>query len=159
RDNRVSQYGFATAHATLVTDMLFFDVRANTSEINRSGLGTPNQNLSTKAESTQTYVISGSPDFRSRVGDIGFVDLRYSISQVWFQRNTGATVVNGIFLAPLSDSFHQNALFDFKMPGTIDARLLSDISANASYQESSFQLGIYRTAAANFLNEYALTRQ
>ena len=156
--SRFSQVGFATAHATLSPDLLFFDARASVSEFNRSGLGDPNPNLLTNQEATQSYVVSGSPDLRTRVGDIGFVDLRYSATKVWFQRNTGPTVVNGIPLGPISDSTHQQATFDFRMPGTFAPRLLTDINVNASQQESSRLLGTYRQIASTFLNEFALTR-
>jgi len=158
-ENRLSQLGYGTAHVTLVQDYLFFDLRAHTSEIDRSGLGTPNPNLATKAESTQTYVVSASPDFRTRVGNLGFADIRYSATKVWFERNTGATVINGIALGPLSDSTHQQAHADFKMPGTLDPRLLTDLSGTMTYTQSSRLLGIYRNYAATLLNEYAVTRE
>ena len=159
RENRISQNGFGMAHLTLVQDYLYFDLRANTMEINRSGLGTPNPNLATKAESTQTYAVSASPDFRTRVGDIGFADLRYSFSKIWFERNNGPAVINGIAVGPLSDSTHQQMRADFNMPGTIDPRLLTDISANESYTDFSRLLGILRQYSVTMLNEYAITRQ
>jgi uncharacterized protein (PEP-CTERM system associated) len=157
-EDRVTQYGTASGHATIFPDLLFVDLSANAHELARLGNGIPNPALLSNSDSSQLYTASVSPHFRDRVGEIGFFDARYSYSRLWVQRNTGPVDLAGFTIAPLSDSTLQSARAEFQMPGVIDARLLQDFSLHANSIESGSGVGRLRKAAGEFINEYQLTR-
>jgi len=123
-----SQDGSAVANGVIIPDFLFLDLRASARDIQRIGYGDVNPAILTRADTTQNYLVSASPDVKWRVGSLGTSDLRYSYSHIWFQRNTGAIATSTGTLAPISDGAMQFARYDFRMPQTVFARL-STISA------------------------------
>ena len=153
--DRVSHYAFGTGHLIFVPDTFFFDFSAGADELLRGGAPTLNSAL--QGDTTQYYSVSGSPYFRARAGDLGFGEIRYSVSRIWFQRNTDAILTPGGGLAPLTDATQQYARADLKMPGTLASRLLSDIYISGSSTESSSETGTLRKAAGGFIGEYQVT--
>jgi len=157
-ENRFTQYGTASGHATILPDIFFLDLHANAHELARLGNGIPNPDLLSNSDSTQLLMASAAPDFRERVGELGFLDARYTYSQLWAQRNTGPIDLAGFTVAPLSDATMQSARAVFQMPGTIDARLLQEFSGHGNSIDSAGGIGRFRKGAGEFINEYQLTR-
>jgi len=153
--DRFSQFGLMRAHATVVPDYFTVDLFGNISELERLGLGLGNNALLNNSETTQTYTLGASPDVRSRVGDLGFVDLNYYYSQMWTDRNTGPIVTPFGTIGALSGSKRQQARAMFQMPGTLDARLQTTVSIEGS-EMTTGSLGTFQRAAAILGNEYQL---
>ena len=149
-----SQDGSAIANGVVIPDFLFLDLRASARDIQRIGYGDVNPAILTSADTTQSYLVSASPDVKWRVGSLGTSDLRYSYSHIWFQRNTGPIATSTGTLAPISDGAIQFARFDFRMPETIFVRLFSDVSAYGSDQDFLGGVRRFRRGAAQLINEY-----
>jgi hypothetical protein len=155
--DRFSQFGVLNARTTIVPDYFTIDLFGHVTELDRLGSGVANNALLTNNETTQTYTLGASPDVRSRVGDLGFVDLNYYYSQMWTDRNTGPIVTPFGVLGPLTGSKQQRAQAAFQMPGTLDARLQTTFSVDGS-EMTTGRLGTYQRASASMSNEYQLFR-
>ena len=156
--NRFSQFGAMRAHTTLVPDYFTVDLFGNVSELERLGLGLTNSALLTNSETTQTYTLGISPDVRSQVGRLGFVDLNYYYSQLWTDRNTGPIVTPFGTIGALTGSKRQQARAMFQMPGTLDARLQTTVSVDGSEMTTGGGFSTFRRASAMLGNEFQLTR-
>jgi uncharacterized protein (PEP-CTERM system associated) len=149
-----SQNGSGVANAVVIPEFVFLDLRASARELQRVGYGDVNPDLLTRNESTQSYLVSGSPDIRWRMGNLGTSDLRYAYSHIWFRRNTGLVPTSTGTLAPLSDAAIQFARYDFRMPETVIARLNTDLSAYGSEQDIGSGLRRFKRGTAQMVNEY-----
>ncbi len=157
RRSIISQYGFATAHATLVPDFLYLDVHGKADEIVRGQVQTTNPLLLDSSNTSQIYLLTVSPDAKSRVGDIGILDVRYAFNEFWRDRNTGAIVIPGAVINPLGGTTQNEAHGDFRMQGTLAAPLMSDLTGYAS-DTSTTRFGTLKKAFSEFINEYQFTR-
>lgn len=156
--NRVAQFGAASVRATVVEDLFFFDASGNVQEVPKQGFVGTNTAVLSNSRTSQYYTLTGSPIIRTAVGRLGILDLRYIYSRVWFGRNTGPIVTPRGILPAVTDATQQQARFLFQMPGTLDARLSTDISASASSNETGGQLATFRKASAEVANEYQFNR-
>jgi uncharacterized protein (PEP-CTERM system associated) len=155
-DANFYEYGSAVANGVVVPDFLFLDVTASAYALPRIGYGNVNRNIIRGSDTTQTYVVSASPDAKWRMGNLGTSDLGYTYSRVWADRNTGPIVTSSGVLAPFTGSTVQFAHYDFRMPQTIVTRLMTDISAFGS-QEETAGFDKFKRATGQIINEYQLT--
>ena len=156
--NRFMQYGILNEHATLIPDYFTIDFLGNANEVDRLGLGVANNSLRSNAGTTQIFSLGASPDLRSQVGRLGFVDLNYFYDQLWTDRNTGPIVSPLGSVGALTGSKRQLARASFQMPGTLDARLQTTVSVDGSEMTTGGGLGTFRRASAQLSNEYQLVR-
>jgi uncharacterized protein (PEP-CTERM system associated) len=157
--NNFSNFGFGTAHITLLPGEFFIDLRASADDVLRSGGGLANPVIQ-NGNATQVYIVSASPYFTTRIGDAGFAILRYQFSQAWFNQNTAPiTLPLSTTVGPISNSTNQQARADLKFPGTLAPRLASNISLSASSADTGFDAtGNFERALGELINEYELTR-
>lgn len=153
-----SQIGSALAHGIVVPDFLTLDLRGSAREIQRVGVGDVNPDILNRDETTQVYSASVSPDARWRMGSLGTSDLRYAYSRIWVQRNTGPIVTSSGVLGSLTDGTIQMGHYDFHMPETLIARLVSDITGFASDNDIKGQVGPFKRASGEMLNEYLISQ-
>jgi predicted porin len=160
--NDFSQYLFSSAHATLIPGEFYFDLHANIDDVRRDGSGLINPLLQA-GNTTQTYTISGSPYFSTRLGKLGYGTARYTISQVWFNQNTGplSLPVSPLFpvVGPISSATQQELRGNVKLPGTVIERLATEFAASGlSNDTGSIATGNFERASGQMINEYELTR-
>jgi uncharacterized protein (PEP-CTERM system associated) len=156
--DQFSEYAYANGQATLVPGNLYFSVGGAIDDLSREGAGVQNPLLQS-GQDTHTYTISGSPYLSTRIGDIGLNVLRYQIGQAWFSNNTGQIVIPGQNIGPITASTDQTAREDFKMAGTILARLMSDVSISGTEDDAGNSTsGNFQQANAGLINEYEITR-
>jgi uncharacterized protein (PEP-CTERM system associated) len=148
-----AQYGYVLAQATPIRNFLFLDLHGVAHEIDRQGLGIPNPSLLSSAESTQVYVLDASPDIKTRVGDIGFADLRYAYNRLWVTKNTETPAS----LARLTGGTLEQLRSDLKAPGTMMPRLLSDLALSARSNVVEKLPGTFDRASGELINEYQFT--
>jgi len=155
--DRFSQFGLLRAHTTLIPDYFTVDLFGNATELDRLGVGVANNALLTNSETTQVYSLGVTPDVKSRVGQLGFIDLNYYYNQMWTDRNTGPIVTPFGVVGALDGSKRQQVQASFQMPGTLDARLQTVLSVDGS-EMTTGTLGTFRRASASMSNEYQLIR-
>jgi len=157
--DRLSQRLFSTARATFIPDYLYMDVHGSIDTIARDFGGTPNPALTSKSNDLQTYVMTVSPFATARLGDIGYAQLRYAGSWVWFGGRKAPPVPPPPGLGgTISDASQHQVRADFTFPGTFTDRLYSDISLSGDYSNSPGTIGIFRRNFAMSINEYQITR-
>jgi uncharacterized protein (PEP-CTERM system associated) len=156
--DQFTAYGYANGQGTLVPGNVFFNVNGSADDLARQGAGIQNPLLQS-AQDTHTYTIGGSPYVVSRLGDIGLNVLRYQVGQSWFSNNSGPVEVPGFALGPITSSTYQAAREDFRAPGTILPRLMSDISLGATEDDAGHSIsGDFQQASGELINEYEITR-
>lgn len=151
-----SGYGYLNGQGTIIRDTVFMSIHGVMDDINRQGAGITNP-LVQSPQDTQIFQISGSPYIYTPADDFGINLIRYQVSQVWFNRNTGAFENSGVTVGPISASTNQLVREDFKMPGTIFPRLLTDVSLSGSENDSG-GTGDFTRFRGELINEYELTR-
>ena len=159
-DNNLDQasiVGFGTAHATFVPGLLFFNLHASADTLNCAGGGLANPTIQS-ANTTQDYIVSGSPYAMIPMQDLGFAVARYRLSDATFDQNTGP--INPLFgVGPISSSIEQEGRVDVKMPGTLFPRLAADLSADWGSDDTGSQgVGNFTRSTEEIINEYQLTR-
>jgi uncharacterized protein (PEP-CTERM system associated) len=151
-------YGYANEAVTLLPGTLYLGLRGLMDDISREGLGLQNP-LAEVSTLTQAYEISASPLYYTQFDGLTMNLLRYELGQVWFNRNLGAIKAPGLVLSQLSDSTDQIVRDDFRMDGTFDPRLLTDISLSGSiYSTVLPNPHDYINERGQIINAYALTR-
>ena len=156
--NEFSGYGYANGRAQVIPGYLYISLHGDMDDVSRLGGGQANALVQT-AQETQAYTVAGSAYLTTGLGDIGRNVLRAQVGQVWFNRNTGSLDAFGFDIGPISSAQNASAREDFKMAGTILARLMSDINLGFSQNDSGvFGSGKFTRLNAGVLNEYELTR-
>lgn len=158
--NRFSNYAFLSAHATILPGTLLMDIHGSIDDVLRPGAGAGiNPTLLQNGQVTQSYLLSASPYYVARLGDIGFASLRYQASQAWFSRDNGAITIPGLNLAPITSSTQQQARLDIKLPGTFVPRLATHIGLSAGSEVTGLAaVGTFLRSTNQVVNEYQLTR-
>jgi uncharacterized protein (PEP-CTERM system associated) len=154
--DQLSEYGYGRGRGVLYPGHIYVDLNGLIDDVERSGAGVLD-NIVQSPLNTHVYNLSASPVFLTKIDDLGRLMLRYQIGQAWFNNNTAANPLFG--LAPIGSSTTQSARGDVRLPGTIFQRLMSDITANATENDSHSPIaGILRRANGEFINEYEVTR-
>ena len=150
--------GYGRAQVAILPGNLFLNVHANMDDVSRTG-GSVQDPLAQTSQDTHTYSISASPVLMNNVGDFGTNVLSYQVGKVWFDNNTAPIIFPGLNLGPINSAFDQSVQETFRMPGTIFARLLTDISLRASEDDSGLLgSGRYTNLNGEVVNEYEITR-
>ncbi|MGN6514353.1 MAG: hypothetical protein ACTHLR_00755, partial [Rhizomicrobium sp.] len=149
QQDRFNAQVFSTAHATLVPDYIFMDFHANAEEVARDLNGSTNPALRGNANDLQTYVMTASPYATFRLGHIGYSEIRYAGSWVWFGNQPNTPPAPG--LTRISDASQQQVHADFAFPGTLAQRLFSDVSLAAQYTDAQSSIGIFRRNLADWI--------
>ena len=114
--------------AVVIPERLFFDAQGSAGEVARSGLqGFGNQVQIPANDRVQQYSYSASPYAFIPFGRSTSAEVRYRISQVLFNGNTGATIspLTGLPLAPISNSTEHEGFAKLKTTALSDRALLS----------------------------------
>jgi len=158
--NRFSNYAFLSAHATILPGTLLADIHGTIDDILRTGGGAGlNPTLLQNGQVTHSYLLSASPYYVGRLGDIGFASLRYQVSQAWFSQNADAISIPGLNLGPVTSSTQQQARLDIKLPGTFVPRLATHIGLSAGSEITGLAaVGTFLRSTNQVINEYQLTR-
>ncbi len=156
--DRYSEYAYANGQGVVIPGNLYVNVNGAIDDLSRTGGDVQNPLLQSVAD-THTYTIGASPFLVSHFGDLGLNVLRYQIGQAWFSNNTGPIAAPGLNIGPISASTNQDAREDFKMAGTILARLMSDLSLSATEDDAGASAsGDFKKANGELINEYEITR-
>jgi len=156
--NQFSEYAYANGRSMLVPGSLYFMINGSVDDLARNGGGLQNPVLQS-ALNTHSYIVSGSPYWVTQIGDLGTNVVRYQIGQSWFSNNTGSVGPPGFGLAPITSSTYQSVREDFRAPGTLAARLMSDLSLSASEDDAGNSIsGAFQQANGELMNEYEITR-
>jgi hypothetical protein len=151
-------YAYGNAQVVVFPGNLFLNIRGNMDDVSRTG-GTVQNPLAQTEQDTHTYSISASPVLMNNIGDLGTNILSYQVGKVWFDNNTAPIAFPGLNLGPINSAFDQSAQETFRMPGTIFARLLTDLSLRASEDDSGrLGSGQYTNLNGEIINEYEITR-
>jgi len=159
--NRFSNYAFLSAHATILPGTLLMDIHGTIDDVLRTGAGAGlNPTLQQNNDQlTHSYLVSASPYYVARLGDLGFASLRYQVSQAWFSQNDGAITIPGLNLSPITASTQQQARLDIKLPGTFIPRLATHIGLSAGSEVTGLAaVGTFLRSTNQVINEYQLTR-
>lgn len=157
-DDQFLGYGYGNARVVILPDNLFLNINGSADDVSRTGGGVQNA-LAQTAQDTHSYDLSASPTLVNQFGDIGTNILTYQVGKVWFNNNTAPIILPGLDVGPISSAFNQSAQETFRMPGTILARLLTDISLRASENDSGLLgSGRYTNLNGEVINEYEITR-
>lgn len=159
-EDRFTNYAFLSAHATILPGTLLADIHGTIDDVLRPGAGAGlNPTLLQNGQVTQTYLLSASPYYVGRLGDIGFASLRYQVSQAWFSQNADAISIPGLNLGPITSSTQQQVRFDVKLPGTFVPRLATHIGLSAGSEITGLAaVGTFLRSTNQVINEYQLTR-
>ena len=158
--NNFSNFGFGSAHATILPGAFYVDLHASATDVLRAGGGLVSPVIQ-NGNATHVYVATVAPYFTTRLGDLGFTILRYNYSEAWFDQNTGPIPILGLptTIGPITGSTEQQARADFKFPGTIIPRLSSNISLGGTSDNTGFlATGDFERATGELINEFQLTR-
>ena len=80
-----SNYAFLTAHATIIPGTLMANIHGSIDDVLRTGAASGLNNTFLDNRSlTQSYLLSASPYYVARFGDLALASLRYQVSQAWF---------------------------------------------------------------------------
>ena len=155
-EDRFTNYGFLSAHATILPGTLLADIHGSIDDVLRPGGGVGlNPTLLQNGQVTQSYLLSASPYYVSRLGDIGFASLRYQVAQAWFSQNADAITIPGLNLGPITSSTEQQARLDVKLPGTFVPRLATHISLSAGSEITGLAaVGTFLRSSNQVINEY-----
>jgi uncharacterized protein (PEP-CTERM system associated) len=155
-----SNFAFLSAHATIIPGAFLADIHGSIDDVLRTGGGAGlNDTVLGNGEVTQSYLLSASPYYVARIGDIGFATLRYQIAQAWFSGNTGAISIPGANLGPVDGSTQQQLRLDIKMPGTLLPRLATHIALDAGSEVTGrASISTFLRSTNEVINEYQLTR-
>jgi uncharacterized protein (PEP-CTERM system associated) len=155
--DRFSNYGFLTAHATVIPGAFYVDLHGSADDVLRSGGGVANPTI--QNDLTQTYVLSASPYYVARLGNVGFAELRYQLAQAWFAQNTGEITTPGSSVGPVSASTQQQLRVDFRFPGTFIPRFATYVTMSSGSEiTGSNGIGTFWRNTDEVINEYQLTR-
>ncbi len=156
--DQFSEYAYGSGHANILPASLFLDIDGAVDNLSREGGGLQNA-LVQSGQATHSYTLAGSPYLRTNVDEVGINVLRYQIGQIWYANNTSELSLPGSNIGAITASTDQLAREDFRMPGTLIPRLLSDVSlsANETSQENS-PVGTLKVSSGELINEYEITR-
>ncbi len=155
-----SNFAFLSAHATLIPGALLADVHGSIDDVLRTGAGSGlDNNVLGKDSIAQSYLLSASPYYTTRISNIGFATLRYQVAQAWFSGATGAISIPGLNLGSVSGSTQQQLRFDVKMPGTFVPRLATHIALDAGSEVTGrASISTFLRSTNEVINEYQFTR-
>jgi uncharacterized protein (PEP-CTERM system associated) len=157
-ENQFAGYGYANARATLIPDNLFINLNGSADDVARLG-GVLENSLAQSANNTHVYTAAASPVLTFEVHGIGNNSLSYQIARTWFTNNTGAIEEPGLSVGNLTPSTEQELSEDFRMPGTMLARLKTDLVLSASLDDTgSVVSGNLSQRTGEMINEYEITR-
>ena len=154
--DQASEYGYGRGRAIILPDHVFFDVNGLIDDLEPTGFGVQNS-IAQSPQNTHMYNLSASPFVVAGIGDMARMTLRYQIGQIWFNDNTTGNPLFGV--PPITSSTSQGVTGDFRTPGTIFRHLMSDLSLNASENDSGNPIsGNLQRASGELINEYEITR-
>jgi uncharacterized protein (PEP-CTERM system associated) len=154
----LSHYGFATAHAIVIPDRFFLDVRGSASEFQRDGTTPLDPSLRNRSNTTQNFSITASPNLTWRFGTSGYGVAQYSFGHSWYVRNTGNIITPDGAIGPIDDATQHQGNVSLVFPGTFAPQLLSTVSARASSFEGGRLNGRLERASAQLNSEYQFNR-
>jgi hypothetical protein len=159
RLDKFTEYGYGIAKGNFFNDALLINLRGSIQDISSLNTGVQNPILQAPLD-THTYTVSASPSYYSQIDNVGFDLLRYQFGADWFSSNsTDQPHIPGFPASSLTASTDQSVQNDFKMAGTLVNRLMSDLSMDATENDSGNALaGKFQKANFELINEYEVSR-
>ncbi len=151
-------YGYGNGQATIIPSNLYLNIFGSMDDLSTLG-GGPQDTLVQSADETHYYSVGGSPFFVAPIRDVGLNVLRYQIGQTWFVNPPESPGSLNPVIGRITASTGQSVREDFKTPGTILPRLMSDVSLSGMEDDSGNAIsGDLQTANGELINEYEVTR-